>query len=282
MNSSLNKKPDVSWITRKADELRILILEMVIRAGGGHIGGAYSIIEVVTALYFRVLNHDPQNPSWSDRDRLLFSKGHGCLALYAALAEAGYFEKERLEKFCVDGGLLAGHPEREFVPGVEITSGSLGHGLSIGVGMALAAKIDKKKYHVYVVLSDGECNEGSTWEALMSGAQFNLDNLTVVIDSNKYISLGPIAEIMNIEPLGDRLRDFGWAVNEIDGHDMNQIVGALEKVPFKSGKPSAIIANTVKGKGVSFMENVPMWHYRAPNEEEAELALQELKEALDK
>lgn len=278
----MNNKQEISWLAHKADELRILILEMVIRAGGGHIGGAYSIIEVVTALYFRVLNHDPQNPSWSNRDRLLFSKGHGCLALYAALAEAGYFEKERLEKFCVDGGLLAGHPEREFVPGVEITSGSLGHGLSIGVGMALAAKIDKKKYHVYVVLSDGECNEGSTWEALMSGAQFNLDNLTVVIDSNKYISLGPIAEIMNIEPLSERLRDFGWAVNEIDGHDMNQIVGALEKVPFKSGKPSAIIANTVKGKGVSFMENVPMWHYRAPNEGEAELALRELKEALDK
>ena len=278
----MNNKQEISWLVGKANELRVLILEMVIRAGGGHIGGAYSIIEVITALYFRVLNHDPQNPSWSDRDRLLFSKGHGCLALYAALAEAGYFEKERLEKFCVDGGLLPGHPEREFVPGVEITSGSLGHGLSIGVGMALAAKIDKKKYHVYVVLSDGELNEGSTWEALMSGSQFSLDNLTAIIDSNKFISLGSISEIMNIEPLSERLRDFGWAVDEIDGHDINQIVSSIEKVPFESGKPSAIIANTVKGKGVSFMENVPMWHYRAPNKEEAELALRELKEALHK
>lgn len=282
MSLNSKNKPDVSWLARKANELRILALEMAIRAGGGHLGGAFSVIDVITALYFRVLNHQPENPSWPERDRLLFSKGHSCLALYTALAETGYFEKERLGKFCVDDGLLAGHPERELVPGAEITAGSLGHGLSIAVGMALAARIDKKNHKVYAVLSDGECNEGSTWEAIMSGAQLGLDNLTLIIDNNKFISLGPLAGIMNIEPLGDRLRDFGWGVEEIDGHDMNQIVSALEKVPFEPGKPSVIVANTVKGKGVSFMENVAMWHYRGPNPEEAKAALQELREALEK
>ncbi|MFC2070300.1 transketolase [Chloroflexota bacterium] len=282
MSMKSENKPDASWLAYKANELRILALEMALRAGGGHLGGAFSVIDVITALYFRILNHDPKNPSWPERDRLLFSKGHSCLALYTALAETGYFEKERLERFCVDDGLLAGHPERELVPGVEITAGSLAHGLPIAVGMALAAKIDKKEHKIYAVLSDGECNEGSTWEAIMSGAQLGLDNLTLIIDNNRFISLGPLAEIMNVEPLGDRMRDFGWGVEVIDGHDMGQIVSALEKIPFEAGKPSVIVSNTVKGKGVSFMENVAMWHYRGMNEEEAEIASRELKEALGK
>ena len=275
--------PDPAWLGRKANELRITILEMAVRAGGGHIGGAFSIIDVMTALYFqfRVFRHDPSDPSWPERDRLVFSKGHGCLALYVVLADTGYFRKSRLHEFCVDGGLLGGHPERGHIPGVEVTTGSLGHGLSQAVGMGLANRMDGTKSRIFVVLSDGECNEGSVWEAFMSAAQHRLDCLTAIIDSNKMESLGLTKEIMNIEPLGDRLRSFGWAVRDINGHDMDEIVAALESVPFEAGKPSAIVAHTVKGKGVSFMENKPMWHYRAPNREEARKALAELCTALE-
>ena len=265
-----------------ASGLRLEILDMAIRAKGGHIGGAFSVIDTLTVLYMNILNHDPQNPSWESRDRLLFSKGHSCLALYTVLAECGYFKKQLLEKYAVDEGAFAGHPEREFIPGVEITAGSLGHGHSLGVGMALAGKIDSKDYRVFVVSSDGELNEGSTWEAIMSASQYNLDNLTIIIDYNKYISLGTINSIMNIDPLKKRFESFGWAVNEIDGHNMGEIVSSLEKIPYNKDKPSAIIANTIKGKGVSFMENVPMWHFRAPSPEEAILARKELEKVLEK
>jgi transketolase len=265
-----------------ASGLRLEILDMVIRAKGGHIGGSFSVIDTLTALYMNILNHDPQNPSWESRDRLLFSKGHSCLALYTVLAECGYFKKKLLEKYAVDEGAFAGHPEREFIPGVEITAGSLGHGHSLGVGMALAGKIDSKDYRVFVVSSDGELNEGSTWEAIMSASQYNLDNLTIIIDYNKYISLGTINSIMNIDPLKKRFESFGWAVNEIDGHNMGEIVSSLEKIPFKKDKPSAIIAHTIKGKGVSFMENVPMWHFRAPSPNEALQAKNELEKAYKK
>ena len=269
-------KKTTNELEKIASKLRLEILEMVIRANGGHIGGAFSIIDVLTALYMNVLNHDPQNPSWVNRDRLLFSKGHSCLALYTILAECGYFKKKLLENYAVDGGAFAGHPEREFIPGVEITAGSLGHGHSLGAGMALAGKIDSKDYKVFVVSSDGELNEGSTWEAFMSASQYNLDNLTIIIDYNKYISLGTINSIMNIDPLKKRLESFGFGVSEINGHNMVEIVSTLEKVPFKKNKPNAIIAHTIKGKGVSFMENVPMWHFRAPNVSEALLAKNEL------
>lgn len=272
--------PDPTWLERKAKELRITILEMVVRARGGHIGGAYSIVDVMTALYFLVLKHDPSNPAWPDRDRLVFSKGHGCLALYVVLADTGYFRRSRLREFCVDGGLLGGHPERGHIPGVEVTTGSLGHGLPQAVGIALANKLDGGKSRTFVVLSDGECNEGSVWEGFMSASQLQLEGLTAIIDSNKMESLGPTKEILNIEPLGERLRSFGWAVREINGHDMKEIVGALESVPFVAGKPSAIVAHTVKGKGVSFMENAAMWHFRAPSEQEARKALAELCRAL--
>jgi transketolase len=273
-------KPDTKWLKKRANELRISILNMAVRANGGHIGGAYSIIDVMTALYFRVLKHDPSNPAWPERDRVIYSKGHGSLALYNVLAGTGYFGEERLQKFSVDGGLLAGHPERDFVPGVEATTGSLGHGLSIGCGMALADQLDKNTRRVFVIMSDGECNEGSIWEAAMSASQFKLDNLTLVIDSNKLESLGKVSDIMNIEPLGERFRTFGWGVVEIDGHDMELVVEALERAPFEASKPSLIVAHTVKGKGVSFMENVPMWHFRAPNEKETKMALAELEGAL--
>ena len=276
----MKQKPDAAWLSRKANELQVSILNMAVHAKGGHIGGAYSIIDVMTALYFRVLNHDPKNPHWEKRDRLIYSKGHSCLALYNVLAESGYFEKERLKTFGLDGGFFAGHPERELIPGVEATTGSLGHGLSLAVGMALARQMDRQGHRIFTILSDGECNEGSVWEAIMSAVQFQLDCLTAVFDSNKYESLGRVSEIMGIEPFGERLRTFGWAVREIDGHDMRQILDALESVPFEGGKPSAVVAHTIKGKGVSFMENVPMWHYRAPNEQETRSALEELDAAL--
>lgn len=265
-----------------ASKLRLEILNMVTNANGGHIGGAFSVIDTLTALYMNILNHDPKNPSWESRDRLLYSKGHSCLALYTILAECGYFDYKLLEKYAIDGGAFAGHPEREFIPGVEITAGSLGHGHSLGVGIALAGKIDSKDYRVFVVSSDGELNEGSTWEAIMSASQYKLDNLTMIIDYNKYISLGTINSIMNIDPLKKRFESFGWMVNEIDGHNMGEIVSSLEKIPFKKDKPSAIIAHTIKGKGVSFMENVPMWHFRAPNPNEAFQAKNELENAYKK
>jgi len=263
-----------------ASGLRLEILDMVIRANGGHIGGAYSVIDTLTVLYMNILNHDPQNPSWESRDRLLFSKGHSCLALYTVLAECGYFRKNLLEKYAVDNGSFAGHPERDFIPGVEITAGSLGHGPSLGVGIALAGQIDKKDYRVFIVSSDGELNEGSTWEAIMSASQYNLDNLTLIIDYNKYLSLGTIKSIMHVDPLKDRLESFGWAVSEIDGHNMEEIISSLDNLPLQENKPSAIIANTIKGKGVSFMENSPMWHYRGLNQKEIQLARNELRETL--
>ena len=275
-------KKSIKQLETIANRLRIEILDMVIRANGGHIGGAFSVIDIMTALYMNTLNHDPKNPSWENRDRLLFSKGHSCLALYTILAECGYYDNKLLEKYAVDDGAFAGHPEREFIPGVEITAGSLGHGHSLGVGMALAGKIDKKDYRIFVVSSDGELNEGSTWEAIMSASQYKLDNLTMIIDYNKYISLGTIKSIMNIDPLKDRLESFGWAVIEIDGHNMVEIVSSLAKIPFKKDEPNAIIANTIKGKGVSFMENVPMWHFRAPSTEEALIAKRELDKVLEK
>ncbi len=276
----MREQKNQEWLSNKANELRIEILKMVNKSQGGHIGGAYSIIDVMTALYFNVLNYDPKDPSWQDRDRLVFSKGHGCLALYTTLAEVGYFGKENLDKYCVDEGLLGGHPERELIPGVEVSSGSLGHGLSFGVGMALAAKIDKKQYKTYVVISDGELNEGSTWEGFMAGAQFKLDNLTVIIDSNKLISLGRTEDIMNVEPLPKRLETFGWSVQDIDGHSMSEILNALDAIQYSKGKPNVIVANTIKGKGVSFMENQTKWHYRRPKGDEFPNALAELEALL--
>ena len=282
MSDKQNMTKSINELIKIASKLRLEILDMVIRANGGHIGGAFSVIDIMTVLYMNILNHNPKNASWKNRDRLLFSKGHSCLALYTVLAECGYFEKNLLEKYAVDDGAFAGHPEREFIPGVEITAGSLGHGHSLGVGMALAGKIDSKDYRVFVVSSDGELNEGSTWEAIMSASQYKLDNLTMIIDYNKYISLGTINSIMNIDPLKKRFESFGWMVNEIDGHNMGEIVSSLEKIPYNKEKPSAIIANTIKGKGVSFMENVPMWHFRAPSPEEALQAREELEKVLKK
>lgn len=278
---ALSNQPDPAWLGRKAQELRISILRMVINAGSGHIGGAYSVLEIMTALYFGILKHDPRNPAWDGRDRLIFSKGHACLALYVCLAEQGYFPKARLDEFLVDDGLLGGHPERGHIPGVEVTAGSLGHGLPMAIGMAMALKKTGLGQRVFAVLSDGECNEGSVWEAFLSAAQFKLDGLTAIIDNNHMESLAPTDDILKLEPMADKLRAFGWAVQEVDGHNMEQVVSALEAVPMERGKPNAIVAHTIKGKGVSFMENVPMWHLRGPTPEEAKTAYSELARAIN-
>ena len=272
--------PEPEWLARKAQESRITILQMVIRAGSGHIGGAYSAVDLVTALYFRVLKHDPSDPSWEGRDRLIYSKGHTCLALYSALAHSGYFRPSRLKEFLVDGGLLAGHPEMGHIPGVEVTTGSLGHGLPLANGMAMALKMDGGQQRVITLMGDGECNEGSNWEAFMCSAQFGLDRITAIIDNNKLESLAPTSEIMAIEPMADKLRAFGWGVREIDGHNMAEIIDALESTPFEPGKPSAIVAHTIKGKGVSFMEGVTKWHQRGLTPDEAETAFAELAQGI--
>jgi len=274
-------QPDSVWLARKAQELRISILRMVINAGSGHIGGAYSVLEILTALYFRVLKHDPRNPAWNGRDRLIFSKGHACLALYVCLAENGYFPKARLDEFLVDDGLLGGHPERGRIPGVEVTAGSLGHGLPMAIGMAMVLKNAGRDQRVFAVLSDGECNEGSVWEAFLSAAQLKLDGLTAIIDNNHMESLAPTDEILKLEPMADKLRAFGWSVQEVDGHNMAEVVSALESVPMDRGKPNAIVAHTIKGKGVSFMENEPKWHLRGPTLEEAKIAYSELARAIN-
>ena len=261
----------------KSKNLRIRILEMAKKAGGGHIGGSYSVLDVLNYLYSVELNINPLNPTHKDRDFLLFSKGHSSLALYTTLCESGFFTKKILDGYGIDGGTLAGHPEKGIAPGIEITSGSLGHGHSIGVGISLSIKLNKEENRVFVVSSDGELNEGSTWEALMSASQFELNNFYLVVDFNKLISLDTIDAIMGIDPLYDKLVSFGFEVESIDGHNFEEIKNGFDKLKMSSkNKPKALIANTIKGKGVSFMENVPMWHFRCPNDDEFKLAMDEL------
>jgi transketolase len=261
-----------------ARRIRIQTLRMVHRAGSSHVGSCFSIAELLAVLYGKTLGVDPQDPESLERDRFLLSKGHACAALYAALAERGFFPREWLETFCQNGSRLAGHVTHAHVPGVEASTGSLGHGLSIACGMALAAKRDGRPYRVFCLLSDGECDEGSTWEAALFAPHHGLENLVVIVDYNKIQSLGHVREVLNLDPLAGKWSAFGWAVREIDGHDYGQIEAALTGIPFESGRPSCIIAHTIKGKGVSFMENKLLWHYRSPNEEELRLALAELAE----
>jgi transketolase len=238
-----------------------------------------SAIELLVLLYGRILRVDPSDPQWPDRDRFLLSKGHSCAALYAVLAESGFFPVEWLDDFYLDGSRLAGHVTHTGVPGVEASTGALGHGLSIACGMALAAKRDKTPVRVFVLLSDGECDEGSTWEAALFAAHHGLDNLIAIVDYNKIQSLGTVQEVLRLEPLADKWRAFGWSVTEIHGHVFGQIEAALSAFPRDAGKPTCIVAHTVKGKGVSFMENKLLWHYRPPDQRELQLALAELEAA---
>ena len=267
----------ITDLERMAATIRCDIIEMITTAQAGHPGGSLSATDVVTALYFRVMRLDPQNPEWPDRDRFILSKGHACPVWYAALAERGYFDKAHLGTLRRLNSILQGHPDMRKTPGIDMTAGSLGQGLSVGLGMALSGKLRKKDYHVWVVIGDGETQEGSIWEAAMAAANWQVDNLTAILDRNGLQNDTYVADIQPLEPLADKWRAFGWHVIEIDGHDMAQVVEALETAKTIKGQPTLILAHTIKGKGVSFMENVPEWHGKAPCIEEAECALDEIR-----
>lgn len=260
----------------KARIIRRHIVEMIAEAGSGHPGGALSCTDIVTALYFHEMKIDPQNPSWSERDRFVLSKGHAAPVLYAALAEKGFFPVEKLKTLRKIGSMLQGHPDINQTPGLDMTTGSLGQGLSAANGMALAAKLDKKDYRVYVIIGDGESEEGQVWEASMTSAHYKLDNLILFLDYNKLQIDGPVDEVMSPGNPLEKFKAFGWHVIEIDGHDFNQILSAIDEAKNTKNKPTAIIANTVKGKGVPFMENQVGWHGNAPDAEQTKEALKAL------
>jgi len=266
----------------KATQLRIDIIKMLASAGSGHSGGSLSAADIVACLYFSVMRHNPQNPKWEERDRFVLSKGHACPVLYAALAEAGYFPKEELLTLRKLNSILQGHPDMNKTPGVEFSSGSLGQGFAAAFGMALGYKLDNNPGRIFVMLGDGECQEGIVWETAMGASHYKLDNLTAILDYNNLQIDGKVSEIMEIAPIADKFSSFGWTVYEIDGHDIEQILWALSPERIVPGKPTLIIARTIKGKGVSFMENQVDWHGKAPSPEEAELALKELYEELER
>jgi len=249
------------------DERSLALRRLVVRGldGGkrGHLGSAFSLIEALRVLYDDILKFDPQNPTWADRDRCILSKGHGCLALYAILADKGFFPAEELDRFCRFDGMLGGHPERAKVPGVEASTGALGHGLSIGLGQALAMRLQKRESRVFVLMGDGEINEGSVWEAAMSAGKHRLSNLVAMVDYNKLQSYDRTSVVQDLEPLTDKWRAFGFAVHEVDGHDVDQLRHVLSSVPFESDKPSAIICHTVKGRGIAEAEGNPTWHHKS-------------------
>lgn len=264
-------------LEQTACQIRINIINMLEKSQSGHPGGSLSLAEILTALYFKEMNIDPSNPKWEDRDRFVLSKGHGAPVLYAALAERGFFPKKELDNLRKVDSILQGHPDMKGTPGVDMTTGSLGQGLSAANGMALAGKIDKKDYRVYSVIGDGECQEGLIWEAAMFASHYKLDNLTVFLDYNGLQIDGTNKDVMNIEPIDEKFRAFGWNVLKIDGHSMEAIIKAIDKAKKTKGEPTIIIAKTSKGKGISFMENQVGWHGKAPSAEEACKALEELR-----
>lgn len=271
---------NVSKMTARllAKNIRCLVLQMVTRSRASHVGSALSISDIIAVLYMDVLRIDPANPAMSGRDRFILSKGHSCVAVYAVLAERGFFPVSELKTYGQDYSNLMNHISHK-VPGVEFSTGALGHGLPFGVGKALAAKWLYADWRVFVLLSDGEMDEGSNWEAFMFAAHHKLDNLVAIIDYNKLQSLTTVERTLGLEPLAEKLRAFGWSVREVDGHDHNQLNQALGSVPWESGKPSVVIAHTIKGKGVSFMENKVEWHYRSPNSEQFAQAMAELEDS---
>jgi len=260
-----------------AKEIRKKVLKMFFDSQTAHIGSSLSEVDILTILYFKILKIDPKNPLAEERDRFVLSKGHGAAALYATLAQRGFFSEKILDSYCLDGGRLPGHSTRGCAPGVEVSTGSLGHGLPMGGGMAIAAKNDKKKYRIFVLMSDGECEEGSVWEAALFASHHQLDNLIGIIDYNKLQAFGRTNEILNLEPLKKKWEDFGWKVKEVDGHSFSEIEESLSKIPFEKGKPSLLICHTIKGKGVSFIEDKLEWHYKNLTKEEYDMALKELK-----
>jgi transketolase len=250
------------------------LLSILASSGRGHVGAAFSAMEIVRVLYDDVLRVDPRDPEWPHRDRFVFSKGHGCLALYLVLAEKGFFPRSELARVCAFGAMLGGHPEAGKIPGVEASTGALGHGLSIAVGCALAARLDGSEWRTFVLVGDGESNEGSVWEAALSAGKHRLDSLTVLVDYNRFQSYGPSAEIQDLEPFADKWRSFGFAVRETDGHDRGALRETLRAVPFERGRPSAVVCHTIKGKGLPSTENNPAWHHKSRIDPEEIGALQ--------
>ena len=260
-----------------AKRLRRHIISMTGKAGSGHPGGSLSAVEIATALYFRVLRHNPNDPEWPDRDRFILSKGHAAPLLYATLAECGYFPVEELSTLRQLDSRLQGHTDRTLTPGVEMSAGSLGQGLSFATGVALAGRLNSQEYKVYVLLGDGECDEGQVWEAAMAAAHYKLDNLVAIVDNNGLQIDGWNCDVMNLAPFNEKWRAFNWHVIEVDGHDFTQLIDAFNQAKLIKGQPTVIIAHTIKGKGVSFMENNPDFHGKAPNAEQVEIALKELE-----
>lgn len=268
---------NIALLKEKAKEIRKDIIKMLTESGSGHPGGSLSCTDILTILYFDKMNIDPKNPKYEDRDRLVLSKGHAAPALYATLSERGYFPKGELKTLRKIHSILQGHPDMKSTPGLDMTTGSLGQGLSAANGMALAAKLDNKNYRVYVILGDGEVEEGQIWEAAMAAAHYKLDNIIAILDNNGLQIDGRNEEVMNIEPIDEKFKAFGWNVIKANGHDFIELNNALDEAKVTKGKPTMIIAKTIKGKGVSFMENQVGWHGVAPKKEEAEKALEELE-----
>lgn len=267
---------NLSTLEEKANRHRKTILQMIVNAHASHIASSYSCIDLLTYLYEYSINIDPKYPQDPDRDRFILSKGWAISALYTVLADKGFFDAGLLKQYCQDGSKMIGISTRNGIAGIESTTGSMGHGLPLGVGMAIAGKISKKKHMTYVLVSDGECDEGSTWESILQAGHHKLDNLVVIIDYNKWQSFGKISEILNLEPLFDKWKAFGWSVKEINGHNFDEMHEVFQKIPFAEGNPSVIIAHTIKGKGVSVFENRNEWHYKTPTVAEIEIAEKEL------
>jgi len=270
-------KKRVKLLKTKANQIRKLIVEMLAEAQSGHPGGSLSSTEIIACLYFDIMRHDSKNPEWPDRDRFHLSKGHCCPALYSALALSGYFPRNELMKLRKLGSILQGHPDKN-TPGIEVASGSLGQGLSVALGMSLAAKMDKKDWRVYCLMGDGEIQEGNIWEAAMAAAHFKADNLCGIVDFNRFQIDGRVEDIMGLEPLVNKWESFGWHAIQCDGHNVEELLAAFQEAKTVKFKPTVIIAHTVKGKGVSFMEHIVDFHGRAPTEEERKIALKELED----
>jgi transketolase len=271
------KSPAGLALDERSLELRRTIVRMLAAGKRGHLGAAFSLVEILRVLYDDILRYRPEEPHWSERDRFILSKGHGCLALYPLLAEKGFFPTDELWKFCRSDGLLGGHPEHH-IPGVEASTGSLGHGLSIGIGFALNARYENARHRVFVVIGDGESNEGSVWEAALSAGKHRLNKLTVIVDYNKHQSYGAVAEVQELEPLADKWASFGFAVTQVDGHDVAALRSTFSALPLDPAKPTAVICHTIKGKGVAFAENNMQWHHKSGiKDEEIEALFQALE-----
>ncbi len=266
---------DITGIIAKGQEIRKQAFIISYFAGGGHMGAAFSVADILAALYFGdVMKYDAQNPGWEGRDFLILSKGHAAFALYAVLQMAGFIGREELKHVCRPGSKFGGHPKMREIPGVEASTGALGHGLSFGIGNALADKTDNKKNHTYIILGDGECQEGSIWEGALSAPSLGLGNLTVIVDHNKLQAMDNLENIVKMQPFVDKWKAFGWNVTEVDGHNAGQLRDSF--LIRCVDKPTLVIAHTIKGKGISFMEGVPIWHYRMPDEKELPIAMKEL------